>query len=74
MLNRLEDDGYISRFRDPEADQREVYIAPTPAGIEALRAANEVYFERVEARLEQLDTKERETLARLLEKLTEAGG
>ena len=73
MLNRLEDDGYISRFRDPEADQREVYIASTAAGAEALRAANEVYFELVERRLERLDDGERETLARLLGKLTAAG-
>ena len=73
MLNRLEDDGYVSRFRDPEADQREVYIAPTAAGIAALRAANEVYFERVERYLDRFDDAERETLARLLERLTEAG-
>jgi DNA-binding MarR family transcriptional regulator len=73
MLNRLEDDGYISRSRDPDADQREVYIAPTTAGIEALRAANEVYFELVERRLERLDDGEREALARLMEKLTAAG-
>jgi DNA-binding MarR family transcriptional regulator len=73
MLNRLEDDGYVSRFRDPEADQREVYIAPTAAGIDALRAANEVYFERVAGRLDRLNSEEREALARLLEKLTEAG-
>jgi DNA-binding MarR family transcriptional regulator len=73
MLNRLEDDGYVSRSRDPEADQREVYIAPTTAGVEALRAANEVYFELVERRLERLDDGEREALARLMEKLTAAG-
>ena len=73
MLNRLEDDGYISRYRDPEADQREVYIAPTSAGVEALRAANEVYFELVERHLDRLNDGEREALARLLEKLTVAG-
>jgi DNA-binding MarR family transcriptional regulator len=73
MLNRLEDDGYISRYRDPEADQREVYIASTSAGAEAMRAANEVYFELVERRLERLDDGERDALARLLEKLTAAG-
>jgi len=72
MLNRLEDDGYISRFRDPDADQREVYIAPTSAGAEALHAANEVYFERVERYLDRLDDGEREALARLLGKLTAA--
>lgn len=73
MLNRLEDDGYVSRYRDPEADQREVYVAPTSAGAEALRAANEVYFELVERRLERLDDGEREALACLLGKLTAAG-
>jgi DNA-binding MarR family transcriptional regulator len=73
MLNRLEDDGYISRFRNPNADQREVYIAPTEAGIDALRAANEVYFERVEGYLDRLDDGERDALARLLGKMTAAG-
>lgn len=73
MLNRLEDDGYIGRSRNPEADQREVYIAPTTAGAEALRAANDVYFERVERHLDRLDDGERETLARLLTKLATTG-
>jgi DNA-binding MarR family transcriptional regulator len=73
MLNRLEDDGYIRRFRDPEADQREIFLTPTAAGNEALRAANEVYFERVERYLDRLNAEERATLAGLLEKLTEAG-
>ncbi|HEX3723528.1 MAG TPA: MarR family transcriptional regulator [Nitrolancea sp.] len=74
MLNRLEGAGYVSRFRrEPDADQREVYAGLTTAGTEALRAANDVYYERVEHDLEKLDEVERQTLARLLEKLTAAG-
>jgi DNA-binding MarR family transcriptional regulator len=73
MLNKLESDGYVLRFREPDADQREVYAALTASGTEALRAANEVYFERVDLDLGRLDETERRTLARLLEKLTAAG-
>ena len=73
MLNKLESAGYVSRYREPDADQREVYAALTTAGTEALRAANAVYFERVERDLGKLDEAERQTLARLLEKLTAAG-
>jgi DNA-binding MarR family transcriptional regulator len=73
MLNRLESDGFVIRFREPDGDQREVYAALTDSGIEALRAANEIYFERVNRDLGRLDEAERQTLARLLEKLTMAG-
>ncbi|HVB64640.1 MAG TPA: MarR family transcriptional regulator [Nitrolancea sp.] len=73
MLNKLEASGYVGRFREPDGDQREVYAALTDSGIAALHAANEVYFERVDRDLERLDEKERQTLARLLEKLTAAG-
>lgn len=72
MLNRLEEAGYVSRFREPDADQREVYAALTVAGTEALRAANDVYFARVDRDLGRLDEVERQTLARLLDKLTAA--
>ena len=73
MLNKLEASGYVSRFREPDGDQREVYAALTVSGIEALHAANEIYFERVDRDLARLDETERQTLARLLEKLTAAG-
>ena len=47
MLSKLEDFGYINRTREPEGDQREVLVALTSLGTQALQAANDVYFERV---------------------------
>lgn len=70
MLSKLEDFGYVSRVREPEGDQREVYITLTLAGSQALIDANDVYFERVSDELKRLDDDEQETLARLLDKLT----
>jgi DNA-binding MarR family transcriptional regulator len=72
MLSKLEDFGYISRFREPEADQREVYVMLTGAGSAALQAANDVYFDRVDRELQRLTEHEQQTLARLLAKLTNA--
>ncbi len=70
MLSKLEEFGFISRFREPEGDQREVFVGLTDAGNHALRQANEVYFARVERALNGLDPEEKAVLARLLAKLT----
>jgi len=70
MLSKLEESGYISRSRQPEGDQREVFIGLTEAGSQALRQANEVYFERVGQALSALGAEDQALLARLLDKLT----
>ncbi len=70
MLSKLEDFSFISRVRVPEGDQREVFVALTVSGVQALEAANAVYFDRVREELRRLDEIEQQTLAHLLEKLT----
>ncbi len=70
MLSKLEDFGYINRTREPEGDQREVLVALTSLGTQALQAANDVYFERVRDELHRLDEEEQQALAHLLAKLT----
>lgn len=72
MLSKLEDFGYVSRVREPEGDQREVYVTLTGDGSQALLDANDVYFERVARELERLNDDEQNELARLLDKLTES--
>lgn len=69
MLDTLEGLGYASRFRASGADQRQVYVALSPAGREALREANRVFHKRVRATLEPLSQAERDTLADLLARL-----
>src|SRR2546423_1848550 len=49
MLDTLEDLGYVRRFRRPEADGREVYVAATPQGAEALQEADRAFREAVRA-------------------------
>ncbi len=70
MVSKLEELGFLARFREPGGDQREVYVALTDAGTNALDLSNRVYFDRVNEQLACLEPAERETLARLLEKLT----
>jgi len=70
MLNKLEDLGYVARSREREGDQREVVITLTDGGSQALDAANDIYFQRVDAEIQRLDSAEQQTLAQLLEKLT----
>lgn len=70
MLNKLEELGYVGRSRESDGDQREVAVALSAAGKQALEAANAVYFSRVGDELRRLDESERETLARLLARLT----
>jgi DNA-binding MarR family transcriptional regulator len=71
MLDTLEALGYARRFRAPHTDQRQVYVALTPEGERALQQADQVFFERVRARVQGLSAAERATLARLLQKMNE---
>ena len=73
MVDTLEGLGYVQRFRVPTADQRQVYVAVTPAGTDALREADRVFRERVRATLDALDADERAAMARLLGAINAAG-
>lgn len=76
-LDRLEEDGYVIRERDPD-DRRSVQVAITPAGVEVLSQA--VAAQAVEERtlLEALTPEERRQLNGLLRTLMlaveDAGG
>ncbi len=72
MIDTLEALGYVRRYRVPAADQRQVYLAVTPAGTAALQEANHIFREGVRATLEGLSADERATLARLLEAISGA--
>jgi DNA-binding MarR family transcriptional regulator len=69
MLDTLEGLGYLMRFRARQVDQRQVYVQLTPAGEQALAAANQVILQRVRDMVERLTSTERATLAVLLHKL-----
>ena len=71
MLDKLESLGYARRTRDPQSDQRQVYVTLTSAGRQAVQAADTVFLERVQAALLVLDEEERRTLARLLRAMSE---
>jgi len=66
MLDKLTGLGYAMRTREPQSDQRQVYVRLTPAGQQALIAADAVFLARIQATLSVLDETERATLARLL--------
>ena len=66
MLDNLEAQEYARRSRMPLADQREVYVALTETGREALTQANAVYLARISASASRLTPEERNTLASLL--------
>ena len=72
MVDTLEDLGYVRRFRVPDTDQRQVSVALTDAGIQALRAADSVFMEQVQRTVAGLPAADRTTLARLLEAITAA--
>jgi len=75
MLDTLESLGYASRVRGAEkTDQRQVYVALTAAGADALRAADAVYLARVASRARRLTDDERAQLARLLRTMAPSGG
>lgn len=65
MLDTLESQGYVSRTRMPQTDQRQVYVKLTPSGEEALRLADIVYLGRVAEIVQRLRPSERSELARL---------
>ena len=71
MIDTLESLGYARRFRQPTADQRQVYVAVTPEGTRALEQANRVFRERVQETLGTLNVVDRAVLARLLEAIGE---
>ncbi len=67
MLDTLESLGYASRARGAnQTDQRKVYVALTPGGDAALRAADAVYLARVSEMTRRLSASERAQLATLL--------
>ncbi len=71
MLDKLESLGYAVRSRMDQYDQRQVYVTLTTAGAVALREAEEVFLERVQAILHRLSPAEQATLAQLLQLLSE---
>jgi DNA-binding MarR family transcriptional regulator len=66
MLDNLEAQEYATRARMPLADQREVYVALTDRGKEALTRANAAYFDRISASVARLTLEEQNALAGLL--------
>jgi len=72
MLDTLAGLGYLTRHRPTHADQRQVYVQLTPAGAQAIQAANEVLEQRLGSMLLRLTAAERATLAELLHKLVHA--
>ena len=71
MLDKLEAMGYAKRSRTEQHDQRQVYVSLTMPGAIALRDAEGVFMERIQASLKKLNPTERSTLARLLLALSE---
>jgi len=65
LLNELEDLGYVTRRRDP-SDRRRHLVDLTPAGREALSAAERAQESIEDDVLQALDADERATLWRLL--------
>jgi DNA-binding MarR family transcriptional regulator len=70
MLDKLEAMGYAKRSRTDQRDQRQVYVLLTLPGAVALRDAEGVFLERVQASLKNLSPTERATLALLLHVLS----
>ena len=71
MLDKLEAMGYAKRSRTDQRDQRQVYVSLTLPGAIALRDAEGVFLERIQASLKNLSLIEQETLAQLLRTLNE---
>ena len=71
MLDKLEAMGYAKRSRTDQRDQRQVYVSLTLPGAIALRDAEGVFLERIQASLKNLSPIEQETLAQLLRTLNE---
>ena len=71
MLDKLEAMGYAKRSRNDQRDQRQVHVSLTLPGAIALRDAEGVFLERMQALLRNLSPAERATLAQLLRALSE---
>ena len=71
MLDKLEAMGYAKRSRTDQHDQRQVYVSLSLPGAVALRDAEGVFLERIQAGLKNLSPTERTTLAQLLSALSE---
>ena len=67
LLNDLDECGYVERRRDP-ADRRRHLVQITPAGSEALKAAEAKLDSLGDEVLGNLDAAERETMGELLAK------
>ncbi len=65
LLNELEDQGYVTRLRDPE-DRRRHLVELTAAGRKALRSAERAQETIEDEVLQALDGQERATLWQLL--------
>jgi DNA-binding MarR family transcriptional regulator len=72
MIDTLEGLGYVRRARLPDTDQRQVYVALTSEGVEALQAADLAFVAQVERSLAGLTDAERASLASLLRAIAEA--
>lgn len=70
LLDTLEALGYVTRYRAPNVDQRQVYLTLTLTGHAALEQADRAFTARVAASLAPLSEAERQTLAALLARLT----
>jgi DNA-binding MarR family transcriptional regulator len=70
LLDTLEALGYVTRYRAPNVDQRQVYLTLTLTGRAALEQADRAFTARVAASLGPLSAAERQTLAALLARLT----
>jgi len=71
LVDKLEQRGLVERVRSTE-DRREVLIAMTPKGSQALAKGEEVHKRFVEKSFEVLREDEMRTLSELLRKLAEA--
>ncbi|HWZ18691.1 MAG TPA: MarR family transcriptional regulator [Ktedonobacteraceae bacterium] len=71
MLDKLEAMGYAKRSRTDLHDQRQVYVSLTLPGAVALRDAEGVFLERIQASLKNLSPTERAMFAQLLRALSE---
>ncbi len=69
MLDTITSLGYATRYRSPQVDQRQVHVALSPAGRDALAQSDRAFNLRVAASLAPLSASERQTLAALLERL-----
>lgn len=73
MVDMLQGLGYAHRYRAPGEDQRQVYVAATPAGTAALAEADRAFEERVRRTLAPLTAEERARLGDLLRRVGGGG-